>query len=88
MSAAKRKPAQPDPREALLNARPGRNVIDATPAVIDDLRYFRQQLDKTGRTVSITGMIDYFAQHRNFRVGAKRLCTIAKQAGIEPWWKP
>lgn len=85
---AKRKPTQPDPREALLSSRPGRNQVNATPAVIADLRYFRKQIDDTGRTASITGMLDYFAKHRQFRVGAKRLCTIAIENGIEPWWKP
>lgn len=85
---AKRKPTQPDPREALLQARPGPHKGAPPAAVLDDLRWFRKQLDDTGSTVSLAGMLEFFETKRKFRIGLKRLYTIARQHGITPWWKP
>ncbi len=74
-----------DARDGYLDQFPQRRAESESPEVIEDLRHFRKRFDE-GRPISIGGLIAYFERERGLTFRRYRLATIARSAGIEPWW--
>lgn len=59
----------------------------ATKELVDDLKFFAKRA-KEGRVISREGLVEFInKKHNDCHRGRSMLWNIAKQNGIEPWWK-
>lgn len=76
---------KPDKRDAFIEARPKRVVVQAPPQLLEDLRHFRKRHDE-GRSISVKGLTAYILAEYELKVPRYRASTMCREAGVEPWF--
>ncbi|HET8883016.1 MAG TPA: hypothetical protein VFM56_12645 [Solimonas sp.] len=74
-----------DPRDTFVDRFAKRTPAKVDAQVVDDLRYFAKRAAED-KEISITGLLQFFAEQRGVVLKRYRLATIARENGIEPWW--
>lgn len=75
-----------DPRDTFMASHPGRTEKPIPPGLVEDLRYYREQLDKYSKCISWEGLQSWISKSYDMHLGRTRLHRIATDNGIAPWW--
>lgn len=79
------KPAD-DPRERYIDRHMSAWAIKLSPKAIDDLKYFAKRAAE-GRPITIAALQKWMLDNHKQKIGVHKLSSIAREHGIEPWWR-
>lgn len=78
-------PAQ-DPRERYIDRNMSAWAAKLCPKAVEDLKYFAKRASE-GRPITIVALQKWMLDNYQQKIGVHKLATIAREHGIEPWWR-